>query len=92
MAETPGDGGIVDYLVYAVVGLASTLLAAVQRHFGGRLKRVEEATEANKRDMERKFEARRLETKEDFRLLHNKVEAGHAEILREIRKVGHGGA
>jgi hypothetical protein len=36
--------------------------------------------------IDKKLEARRLETKEDVRVLHAKIEGGHAEILRELRK------
>lgn len=52
------------------------------RHVDGELKRhVDEKFAA----LDKKLEARRLETKADVRDLHQKIDAGHGEILREIR-------
>jgi len=98
--DGPTDSGVTNYLVYLIMLLAGAVFSLVQKHFGGRVKQVEddlEKTEAHhaacqmnlnkdRREWDRKFEARRLENKEDFRLLHLKVESGHREILVELRK------
>jgi hypothetical protein len=102
MDEAPE--GIVNYLIYAVVGLCGLIFATVQKHLGGRMARVEVSTAANSeaihgvettlltkmnetyRELDRKIESRRLETKEDFKLLHKKIDTNTAAILTEIRK------
>lgn len=98
--DGPADDGIISYLIWMVVGLCSLVFTLVQKHFGTRVKQVEDDVEKmedhhdacqmnlakDRREWDRKFEARRLENKEDFRLLHKKVEDGHRQILTELRK------
>jgi len=83
-----------------IMALVGAVFSLVQKHFGTRVKKVEDdiqKTDAHhaacqinlardRRDWDRKFEARRIENKEDFRLLHKKVEDGHREILLELKK------
>ena len=92
MTEGPTADGLVNYLIYMVVGLVSVIFGIVQKHFSGRMDKMEENCTSDRKDIRKmdelwhkKFEQRRLENKEDFRLLQKKVEDGHAEILTEIR-------
>lgn len=103
--DNPADNGVTNYLVYLVMLLAGTVFSLVQKHFGNKIKQVEDDVEKaeehhaacqmnlarDRRDWDAKFEARRIENKEDFRLLHKKVEDGHREILIELKKGGGNG-
>ncbi len=98
--DGPTDDGLMNYLVYLIMALCTAVFTLVQKHFSNRVKQVEDdlvktdahhvACQVNlardRRDWDTKFEARRIENKEDFRLLHKKVEDGHREILMELRK------
>ena len=98
--DGPTDSGVTNYLVYLIMLLAGAVFSLVQKHFGGRVKQIEDDVEKmeshnsacqinlarDRREWDTRFEARRIENKEDFRLLHKKVEDGHREILRELRK------
>ncbi len=86
MADGPSASGLVNYLIYLVVTLVTLLGGFIQKHFSGRLSKVEDSLERQSRDFDQKFESRRLENKEDFKSLHKKVEGGHADILKELRR------
>lgn len=104
MTDGPSADGLVNYLVYLISALAAIILGTIQKHFGGRLNRVETACEkngdaihslqievvetmhTNDTNWHTKFEDRRKENKKDFADLNKKVEYGHNEILKELRK------
>jgi hypothetical protein len=94
------ESGITYWLIYLIVALCAGIFSLVQKHFGSRLTAVKDDVDKmeehhtscqsnlarDRREWDRRFEARRLENKEDFRLLHQKVESGHREILIELKK------
>ena len=47
MADGPLADGALNYLVYLVMTLGGVILGLVQKHFGGRVTKVEKACEAN---------------------------------------------
>lgn len=104
MADGPTADGLINYLVYLVGALVAIILGTIQKHFGGRINKIEEVCgdnsdaihslqidvvetmHKNDTSWHEKFEGRRIENKKDFADLHKKVESGHSEILKELRK------
>jgi len=86
MTSGPTGDGLINWLIYLVVGLVSLALGSIQKHFSGRLKKVEDEVDGNRDVCEERLEARRLEIKKDFRLLHEKVDKNHIAVMGAIRK------
>lgn len=98
--------GVIQWLVYVVIALCTSLFSVWNKHIVTRLSKAEKRTDENTdrihdfdksmkdhvnakfSELDQKLEARRLETKQDVRDMHKKIDSGHSEILKEIRN-GH---
>lgn len=102
MPDGPTSDGLVNYLIYGIVALASSFFVWVQRSFGLRVTKVEDKTETtteaihtmettltekittSDKEFNEKLEARRVENKEDFRRLHDKIDTNQTTIIDTI--------